>query len=279
MSIALLLGVENACSIEPSFADLTEDIWTDHLLQYETIEARLVVDEYDDPLALGILSGGLWVVGSFLFRPMTIDALHLFEETGGEIYQEVRERWLTAIREYYSIEIMKQVRPAVEDVSSHRYEVIRDLLKRVWGKGHGESCIECCCGSGVGASILRKIGMSPVAYDHDTSLLSLGLHTGRLDPAATMCIDATMAHRYCTHVPRATAFMLGTIDTFNASMWEQVVASLVSLADDTLITVGTEKEATLVGTWGRSRGCEISIEEHTMDPIFDRWICRLEHRQ
>lgn len=279
MSIALLLGVEDACCIEPSFADLTDDIWTEHFLQCEATEARMVVDEYEDPLALGLLSGNRWMVGSFLFRPMTIDVLQFFEQTGGEIYQEVRARWLTAVREYYANEIMGRVRPAVEDVSLHRYEVISDVVEQVWGKGHGELCIECCCGSGAGASVLRTMNMNPLAYDRDTSLLSLGLHTGRLDPAAIMCIDAAIAHRYCEHAPRATAFMLGAIDAFNASMWEQIVTSLVSLADDILLTMNTEQEAIRVGTWGSEHGCKISIDEHTMDPIFDRWICRLEHQQ
>ncbi len=69
--------------------------------------------------------------------------------------------------------------------------------------------------------------------------------------------------------------MAGEFNTFNQEMWERIVGELCSVTADTLVTVGTEKEAELVREWGKAIGRSVSVKENPADPIYDRWVCRI----
>ena len=275
MNISQILECEEIRCIEPSFADLIEDIYTNILLSFDARDGRLLIDEYEYPIALALYNGLSWTVANFLFRQPTIRALELFEKLSGDIYQESRENWISAVRAYYSKEILTNVVPAVEDVSQDRFDILCGVIENEWGRVSRDVCIECCCGSGIGSFVLRSMEMFPIAYDNDPSLLALGLMRGRLQPDETMWIDGARASIYCSHAPKGVCFMLGEIYNFNVDMWHQIVDELIKLADDSIITVGTENEATLIQQWVKKQGCECNITENYTDPIYDHWVCHI----
>ncbi|HOI58246.1 MAG: hypothetical protein PHT97_05880 [Methanoculleus sp.] len=274
MKVADILEVDGCRLVEPSFAELTIDACTALLFQGSPDEARLLVDEEEEPLAFALHDGSNgWHAASFLFRDPTIEVIECFEAVGGDIYQESREAWLSAVREYYSLDIRANVVPALEDLRPDREGNIRDLVTVVWGDRAGTPCLDCCCGSGVGTAALRAGGVRALAYDNDPALLALGLTRGRLAPADTICIDAQEASRYIAPVPLGVAFMAGEIYSYNANLWESIVTELLILTDETLITVGTEAEAARVEEWCAEEDRETEVFENRRDPIYDRWCC------
>jgi hypothetical protein len=273
MRAAEILGVEEIRFIEPAFADLTNGHFTSVLASFPGDQARLLIDEHEDPLALAFHSDGVWSAGTFLCRKPSTNAIERFEEVNGEIYQEDRTIWAAAVREYYSLEIARYVSPTVSDLNMDRPAILESLIARVWGRGTGDTCLDFCCGSGVGSQVLRKLGYTPLSCDNDPSLLSLGLSTKRLMPEETVCINATIASEYLDPVPRGVGIMMGDINLLSKELWHQLVSELFSLTDDTLITVGTEQEAALVRTWGEEQGRTVDVQENPKDPIYDRWVC------
>jgi len=271
MKVADILEVDGCQLVEPSFAELTID--TAPVFQTAPDEARLLVDEDEEPLALALHDDGGWQASSFLFRDPTLAAIECFEAVGGDIYQESRAAWLSAVREYYSMEILATVAPALEDLRPDREGKLRDLIGEVWGNRAGTLCLDCCCGSGVGTAALRAGGVRALAYDNDPALLALGLSKGRLVPEDTICIDAREASRYIVPVPLGVAFMAGEIYSYNAGLWKPIVTGLLALTDEALITVGTEAEAARVEEWCAGEGRDVRVFENGRDPIYDRWCC------
>ncbi|MDN7024542.1 hypothetical protein FGU65_06515 [Methanoculleus sp. FWC-SCC1] len=273
MTIAELLELDDCRLVEPSFAELTEDFYTGLLLRALADEARLLLDEEEEPLALALHDDAGWHAVSFLFRPPTLAALECFEAIGGDLYQVPKEDWLHAVREFYSNEICRTVLPAFEDLSGDRPGMIADLIREVWGGRTGDLCLDCCCGSGVGTAALRACGMRSLAYDNDPALLSLGLSRGRLIPGETLLIDGTAASTYVNPAPLGAALMAGEIHSYNADLWEQIIDQLLALVDEALVTVGTEPEVVRVEAWCAERGRETEVFENERDPLYDRWCC------
>ncbi len=259
--------------VEPSFAELTEGYYTALLLQAPADEARLLLDEEEEPLALALHGEAGWHAASFLFRPPTLEAIECFEAIGGDIYQETRADWLAAVRDYYSREICRTVLPAFEDLPGDRTAKIEDLIREVWGGRAGDLCLDCCCGSGVGTVALRACGMRSLAYDNDPALLALGLSRGRLLPEETMLIDGRAASTYIDPAPLGVAFMAGEIYSYNSDLWEQIIDRMLVLVDEALVTVGTEPEAGIVRDWCTARGRNADVFENERDPLYDRWCC------
>lgn len=90
-----------------------------------------------------------------------------------------------------------------------------------------------------------------------------------------MCIDARKASHYIDPVPPlGAAFMVGEIYSYNTALWRSIIANLLALTDETLITVGTEKEAARVEEWcTREGGRTTEVFENRRDPLYDRWCC------
>jgi hypothetical protein len=248
MRACRILELEELTLVEPNFASLTEDLYTSALLEIPAVGGKLLVDMGENPLAVAVTDGKGWYAASFL--------------------------WLAAVREYYSLIIARTVTPALEDLPPDRSARLRDLLEEVWGRGEVLPCLDCCCGSGVGSSAARALGMRPVSYDNDPALISLGLSSGRLQPEETMWIDATLAGQYLEPVPRGIAVMMGEINTFTGEMWEGITGELLALVDYALITVGTEQEARRVEGWCRASGHHAEVTENRRDEFYDRWVCR-----
>jgi hypothetical protein len=237
-------------------------------------EGRLLLDEKEDPLALAFKNGDNWVAGSFLCRNPNAILIEKFENVSGEIYQEDRAAWAEAVREYFSRDLMAAVPAAIEDLNPRRREILQNLIGGIWKNGTGEICIDCCCGSGVGSLVLRDLGFSPLSYDNDDALLSLGLSTGRLLPEETMWLDAMKTSRYIEPVPKGIGIMLGEINSFSEDMWHLIIGELLAVTKETIITVGTEAEALLIRSWGDELKRRVEITSNPADPIYDLWVCR-----
>ena len=275
MRAAEILGVDAVRFIEPDFAALTDSRFNAGLAETRADEGRLLLDEHENPVALAFHAPDGWVAGSFLCRNPSVALIELFESVNGDLFQEDRAVWTQAVREYYCSALKDEVPPSIDDLNPKRRGILTTLLRNIWGEGHGETCIDCCCGSGVGSLVLRDLGFAPVSYDNDESLLSRGLMEGRLLPGEMMWIDATIASKYVAPAPKGVIIMAGEFNTFNQDMWERIVGELCSITHDTLITVGTEKETMLIREWGSALDRSVNVKENPADPIYDRWVCRI----
>jgi hypothetical protein len=275
MKAAEILGLDEIRFIEPEFDALTDARNNAILAETKADEGLFLLDEHNEPLALGFRASDGWVAGSFLCRKPSVSLIELFESVSGEIFQEGRAIWAGAVREYFSNALVAQVAPSIDDLNPKRHGILKNLIESIWGKSQDETCIDCCCGSGVGSAVLRDLGYSPLSYDNDESLLCRGLTERRLLPEETMWIDATIASRYIEPVPKGVAIMAGEFNSFNEDMWEQIVLELCTITHETLITVGTEKEAMLVKEWGTAMDRSVTVRENPADPIYDLWVCHV----
>ena len=274
MKAAEILGVDEIVFVEPQFSVLPDPRYNDTLMLAGGDEGRFLLDEHEDPIALAFKNGDCWIAGSFLTRNPTALLIEKFENLNGEIYQEDRAVWAAAVREYYSLALKAEVPPALEDLNPTRRGILTNLIKTFWDKGNGESCIDACCGSGIGSLVLRDLGYAPLSYDNDETLLSLGLSTGRLLPEETMWLDAMKSSTYIEPVPKGIGIMMGEINHFSQDMWQQIISELFTISQETLITVGTEPEARLIQQWGDQLGRQVTVTENPADPIYDLWVCR-----
>ena len=275
MRAAEILGVDRVRFIEPGFASLTDSGYTARLAEIRADEGRLLIDEHEEPLAVAFLTTDGWVAGSFLCRNPSVAVIELFEGVNGELFQEDRAVWSGAVREYFSTGLREIVPPSIDDLNPTRHGILKTLIAGIWGEGHGETCIDCCCGSGIGSAVMRDLGFAPLSYDNDESLLSRGLLEKRLLPDETMWIDATIASKYIEPAPKGVVITAGEVNTFNQEMWERIIGELCSVTRETLITLGTENEAMLVREWGSAMERSVEVKENPADPIYDRWVCRV----
>jgi hypothetical protein len=275
MRAAEILGIDSVRFIEPEFSALTDGRFNTILAETQVDEGRLLLDEHEEPIALAFHGSDGWITASFLCRNPSVALIELFESVNGEIFQEDRAAWAAAVRENFSNALVAEIPPAMDDLNPLRHGILKNLITSVWGTSQGETCIDCCCGSGVGSAVLRDLGFSPLSYDNDESLLSRGLTEKRLLPKETMWIDATIVSRYIDPVPKGIGIMMGEINTFSQDMWAQIIEELYTITQETLITVGTEKEALLIQDWGKEMKRDIEIIENPADPIYDLWACRV----
>jgi hypothetical protein len=120
-----IMELEDLVFIEPSFADLPSPDYTQVLIDLPADQGRLLVDEESDPIALAVEVRDGWVAGSFHLRRPTTALIERFEELGGDVFQDSRDRWAAAVREYYSTLIAREVTPALEDLNSARTGQLR----------------------------------------------------------------------------------------------------------------------------------------------------------
>jgi len=274
MKATEILGVDELVFVEPQFSMLPDPRYNVTLALSGGDEGPLLLDEKEDPIALAFRNGDCWIAGTFLNRNPTATLIEKFENLNGEIYQEDRAVWAAAVREYYSLTLKAGIPPSIEDLNPTRRGILTNVIRKFWGAGNGETCIDACCGSGVGSLVLRDLGYTPLSYDNDETLLSLGLSTGRLMPEETMWLDAMKISGYIEPVPKGIGIMMGEINTFTEDMWDRIVSQLFAVSRETLITVGTEPEARLIQGWGETMGRTVDVTENPADPIYDLWVCQ-----
>jgi hypothetical protein len=270
---ARILDLAEVRFIEPTLSEMTDPVFSKMIGDGQISDGRLLIDEQDQPLAAAFCGDDGWTCTSFLYRPVSVEVLELFEETDGDLYQESRDAWAAAVREYYADEMLAIVAPSAVDLTEARTLQLTSLLAEIWQPGQGVTCLDCCCGSGVGSAVLRKMGMHPLAYDNDPHLLALGLASGRLVPVETLCIDGTEASVFLSPAERGIGSMLGAVYPFTADLWHQIVDELLYLTRETVITVGTAPEQHLVREWCEEQGRTVEVFENERDPIYDRFVC------
>lgn len=257
---------------EPTFNVLPDEAFTSMLLGDAADQARLVVDDQDWPLALALRTEGRWKATNFILRSPVVEAVERFEELDGEIVRTTQDDWMRATREYYSLSLLNTTAPAMEDYSAERAALVKALLKDTWGGRKGATCLDCGCGSGMGAAMLREVGLTPLAFDNDPTLLSLGLSKGRLLPEETMWIDATLLGHYIRPTELGLALMAGSINDFTALIWKAILHELMDQTEETMVTVEAENEAELVRMWALGAGKKAEIFENQRDAFYDRWV-------
>jgi hypothetical protein len=273
MKAARILDLEHLVFLDPSFSSLADDLPL--AVPAEITGSRMLVDEREDLLAVAFRSGEEWYATTFLFRRPDPELLDRCEEGDLEVYQEPRRSWAGAVREYYSMALAREVSPALEDLAPDREQKLDSLLRDIWSLPVNGECLDCCCGSGVGSSVIRRMGMQPLSFDNDAALLARGLATGRLLSEETMWIDAARAGDYLDPVPRGVAVMAGEINPFTRGTWEKILGQLLHLAREAIVTVGTEGEAQQIRKWATGGGFGIRIHENDRDPFYDRWVCEV----
>jgi len=232
--------------------------------------ARMVVDEEEWPIAMALRVDGAWQAASFLMRPLSQEAISLFESLDGDVVESTQEDWMAAVREHFSLKLVSESPETQDDVSLGRAAKVTDLLKETWPEGDG-ACLDCGCGSGLGSLAARDAGLVPISYDNDASLLASGLRAGRLSPETTMHIDGAFASQYVRPARYGMALMAGTIADLTALSWKAVLSELFDLTEETLVTVETKKEAELVKLWALGRNKDAEVRENARDAFFDRW--------
>ena len=264
--------------VEQSYMELADEQCSYDLLAFSAKQAKVLIDEEENPLciAIGDESSG-WLGTCFLLHDPPIPLFEMLEEMECEIYQEPRDKIRAAIREYYSLQLLASVTPALDDLNENRVQLVRDLLHEYSVHLIGSSCLDCCCGSGVGSLVLREMGWNPISFDNDEALLTRGFVSQRLDPSKTLCIDAT---KLCDllDIPEggidlAFAFMVGEINNFSQNIWDDILDQIFFLSKRAFLTVGTEKEAKLIEKWAMDAGKEVIVQENPRDILYDRWIC------
>ena len=273
MKLHELLKVPSIELIEPDFESLVSTQYTDEILLEIGTEAKIVINEQEWPILLALKNEECWKCSIFILRPPVVDLIDKFEYVGGEVLKYDTEIIMKAVREYYIDMICASVPCAIEDFSSKRAEDVKDLIKEIWGEGQGEMCIDCGCGSGMGALALRNLGFSPVCYDNDPSLLHLGVETGRLKADESMCIDARYASFYSPRCRYGLALMAGSISAYTSHIWKDILEELIGQCQNVIVTVESENEAQTVKSWAEALEKKVTLKENERDGFYDRWVC------
>ena len=270
-----MIEVEALRFIEPDYASLVNNGEPAVLIceaKPEAGGARILLDEEGNPVLFAVKNEDAWFATSWLFRDPTQGELELFEAADGDMYEEAREEIEAAFRAYFSQIIIEEIRPTREDITEDRIDKIRSLVREKFGESVSGTCIDACCGSGIGSQVMREIGASPIAYDNDAELLALGFANGRLKPEETVCIDGRIASAYMPDAEFGLGIMFGQMYTYTKEIWQPIVEELAGVTEKTLITVATEEEAQWVKEWAAGVGRYLEISENDRDPIYDRWV-------
>jgi hypothetical protein len=272
MRAADIFEVDDLIFLEPNLDSMDQPFFNEQMAMMPAERGKVLINEDDWPIAAAMYDGG-WKVGTFLYRGLSEAIIERLEEMEISIKRVDQGEWEAAVREYYCHRLMEEMSPYPEDINLERVEKVRDLLVDVWGKKLEGICLDVGCGSGMGSIVIRELGMTPLAYDNDPTLLALGLQKGRLLPEETALLDATIASSFIRPAPRALILMAGEINLISMAIWRGIIADTIHLAERTLVTTGTEQECRTVAAWAKEEGCEAKVLENDRDPFYDHWVC------
>jgi hypothetical protein len=273
MALCELFDLEDLRLLENSLEDLGNEVLLAQMLRGSD-QVRLLISHDETPLAMAREDGG-WKAVSFLWKEPSDEIIEMLPELDISVYTCDTETYREAMFDHFARKIMREVEPALEDVPEDRAKKVSDLLWKEWDFKPGELCYDCCCGSGVGSLALSKIGLRSFAFDVDASLLSRGLHSGRLQTWSTAQLDAIKATKYLERAPFALMLMAGDINVGNSWIWKQIFEQVLLLADRVLVTVGSPEEAEQLRSWAEAQGRSSRVFENERDPFYDRWVCSI----
>ncbi|MDD1730231.1 MAG: hypothetical protein LUQ50_14325 [Methanospirillum sp.] len=275
MRLAEFFETDEARLVEPLFSDLCYTEMDELLMNIPAERSRILIDENEEVLSVGLESADGGIQAScFHLRTPSETLLSRLEEMDGDIFQIPRRIFEDTIRRYYSDTLITTSVMASNDLNPERLSITRDLISSVVANEQDLTCLDCCCGTGIGSYLMRDMGLNPLSYDNDDALLARGLSEGRLLPERTMWIDGRLLDAYLTEpVDCAFGFMFGELQSFNHDIWSEIVSVICEVSERTLITVGTEPEAAIIREWMQDAGKNPEIWENDKDPIYDRWVC------
>jgi hypothetical protein len=277
MRLAEFFEGDDVRLVEPLFSDLCYREMDELILRMPANKSRILIDENEEVLSVAVESDdGIIHASCCHLRAMSDQLINRLEEMDGEVYQVSRSEFEDTIRACYANDLIRTHDTAPDDLNPERLAITRDLLKTAIGENTNISCLDCCCGTGIGSFLMKEMGISPIAYDNDDALLVRGLKEKRLDPERTMWIDGRLIENYLTcPVDFAFGFMFGEIQPFNQDTWQEIISGICAVSEQVLLTVGTQKEAELIREWMQSDGLTPEIWENDRDPIYDRWVCTI----
>jgi hypothetical protein len=278
MHVSEFFESDNVRLLEPLFSDLCYTEMDELLLQVPGESSKILIDENEEILSMAVESPeGLIQASCFHLRSPSDSLITRLEEMDGEVYQIQRDQFEDGVREYYSRILLSTSAMASNDLNPSRTAITRDLIRTYMADEQDILCLDCCCGSGIGSAVLTELGLNPLSYDNDDSLIARGLSEGRLKPERTMWIDGRYLEQYLTtRVDYAFGFMFGEIQPFNQDTWAEIISAICAISDKVLLTVGTKTEVDLIHGWLQEAGLTHEIWENDRDPIYDRWICTID---
>lgn len=273
MALCELFDLEDLRLLENTLEDLGNEIFLAQMLRGSD-QVRLLISSDETPLAMAREDGG-WKAVSFLWKEPSDELIELLPELDISVYTCDEETYREAVYDHFSQKIMNEVEPALDDVPEDRAKKVSDLVWKEWEFKPGSLCYDCCCGSGVGSLALSKVGLRSFAFDLDAALLSRGLQSGRLQTWSTAQLDATKASQYLERAPFALMLMAGDINVGNSWVWKQIFEQVLLIADQVMVTVGSQEEAELLRSWAEAKGRTPKVFENQRDPFYDRWVCSI----
>lgn len=276
MNIESMLELNALRFLEPDYASLINQGEPGVIISQaaaEISDARMLIDDEENPVVFAVKAGDEWAATSWMFREPTREEIAVFEKADGNLYQEKRCDVDDALRGYFSKKMMEEYAPVGEDLTEDRIEKVRSLIAQYFGTNLKGTAIDACAGSGIGSRIMREFGAKPIAYDNDPELLALGLSLGRLNPEETAWIDGRSASAYMPDAEFGVGIMFGQMYSYTKDIWQPIVEELAGITNQTLITVATREEAEWVCEWAAGVGHDLRIFENERDPIYDRWVC------
>ncbi|MBM4237453.1 MAG: hypothetical protein FJ151_03100, partial [Euryarchaeota archaeon] len=132
MRAAVLLDLDEVVFVEPTLDRLTDDIFTAKLVKTPASKGRILLSEKEWPIAVALETDNGWIAGNFILREPTEALIEKLEGMEIEIYQEPQAEWEAAVREYFSLDLLRTVSPGIEDLSPARADAVLELLREVW---------------------------------------------------------------------------------------------------------------------------------------------------
>ncbi len=260
---------------------------------------KLVCKDGGGGLALAVWQPeGFWAVFTNIVavQSNTVQSNTVQSNSGGELFPGLVRRFparvrevtsgelLDAVREYYSRALVERefCEQCSETVEPFEMVYIKSRIERLEGflkdLGIAGSVMEMCCGNGMATLALRRLGISPLAFDNDKCQICQGLEQGALEPRRTMVLDATLASRYfpARSFDWITGFMLGTICSFNTPLWTSMMreaAVLVKNGGSLLFTVNKREEIEVLHGALEELGIQGEILDNRDEGgIYDQWV-------
>ncbi len=273
MALCELFDLEELRLLENTLEDLKNERFLAQILSGSE-KVRLLISRDETPLAMAREDGG-WKAVSFLWKEPSDELIELLPELDISVFTCDTDTYREAVFDHFARKIMNEVEPALDDLPEDRTKKVSDLIWKEWNFKPGDLCYDCCCGSGVGSMALSKVGLRSFAFDVDASLLSRGLHSGRLQTWSTVQLDATKASQYLERAPFALMLMAGDINVGNFWIWKIIFEQVLLIADQVMVTVGTKEEAEMLRSWAEAKDRSPRVFENERDPFYDRWVCSI----
>ncbi len=201
-----------------------------------------------------------------------------------KLYNTTSAEFNNTIIEYYSIELVNRQLCENCHITKEPYNMVyiesrnarlEGLLDKYKLSGN---ILEICCGNGMSTLPLHKMGYNPLSTDYDKCQICQGLEHQVLDPKRTIVLDATRLSLFFAENEFDTivGFMLGTIYSFNKTIWEKMMDESVKVMKPggfIMLTVNKREEIDILKNALDKNGVTGKIIDNTDEKgIYDQWV-------